>query len=783
MNNILEGLNDMQKQAVQCTEGPLLILAGAGSGKTRVLTYRVAYLISECNVSPYNIMAVTFTNKAAGELKERIADIVGPGSEAVWASTFHSTCVKILRRFIDLLDYDRSFVIYDRDDQRALMKDILKSFNLDPKRYKDKTFLNVISGAKDELIGPAAFIELAGRDPEQMLYGKVYDEYQKRLHSNNALDFDDLIFKTVQLFKFSPDTLEYYRRRFRYIMVDEYQDTNTAQFELIRLLAEYTNAFGEKEHNLCVVGDDDQSIYRFRGANIRNILDFEKNYPDATVIRLEQNYRSTKNILETANEVIRNNTSRKSKKLWTENEQGVPVSFKTYPADRDEASDVIGRIQQEVREGASYKDYAILYRTNAQSRLFEEALVLKGIPYRIIGSINFYQRKEIKDLLAYLRVLASAADDISVRRIINIPKRGIGATSLDKLSLYAAQNDINLYDVLFRVAEDTAFSKALGVGRAQAGISGFVSLIESFKSRLSRFDSLTDMVDELIDGIDYYTYLEDEENDSVKLDERKENIGELISKLSEYEDSSIEENEPPTLSGFLEEIALVGDIDNYSEDADTVVLMTIHSAKGLEFNNVFLVGMEEGIFPSSMSLDSDDPEEELAEERRLCYVGITRAKKNLYLSACSTRMMHGNLAFNAVSRFIREIPRHLLNMQNSGSGRSNTIGGNKAVERFANAQDTHSRAFREKDAGYHTGNVRLNDNPYMNAFTKDRNASASKGDAPEYSEGDKVRHVKFGTGTVTKLIKMGKDYEVTVEFPAGVKKMLASFAKLKKAED
>ena len=798
MNEILDGLNDMQQQAVKTTEGPLLILAGAGSGKTRVLTHRVAYLIAECGVSPYNIMAVTFTNKAAGELKERIANIVGPGSDAVWASTFHSSCVRFLRRFIDRIGYDTNFVIYDRDDQRSLMKDIIKTMNLDPKRYKDKTFLNIISGAKDELIDPERFAEDAGGDPDYKLYAKVYAEYQKRLKANNALDFDDLIFKAVELFRSSPETLEYYRNRFHYIMVDEYQDTNTAQFELIHLLADRTNAFGEPEHNLCVVGDDDQSIYKFRGANIRNILDFEDNYPNATVIRLEQNYRSTKSILDAANEVIRNNRSRKVKKLWTDNESGTPATYTTYPDDKAEAVDVINTIWSEVREGnANYNDFAILYRTNAQSRMFEERLILRNIPYRIIGSINFYQRREIKDILAYLRVISDYADDISVKRVINIPKRGIGATSLEKISNYALDNEISVYETLLRVTNDPMLVKSLGLGRSLTGITSFTALIESFKSRLGKFSSLKDIVDELIEAIDYYDYLEDEDNDE-KLEDRKENVGELINKLAEYEIKAEGENELPTLSGFLEEVALIGDIDNYSENTDMVVLMTIHSAKGLEFNNVFLVGMEENIFPSSMSLDADDPEEEIEEERRLCYVAITRAKKRLYLSSANTRMMHGNLTFNAPSRFIREIPRHLISVKGAG-GRSNTVSGNSMVNNIFRTQNqspnysqsqsynqsqsqNHSRAFKEKDDGHYNTKVRLNDNPYITLPKKGIVAEASSAGDLGYSVGDKVSHIKFGIGTVKDITKGDKDFEVTVEFPAGTKRMLASFAKLKKAE-
>ena len=801
MSNILDGLNDMQAEAVQYVNGPLLILAGAGSGKTRVLTHRIAYLISECGVNPYQILAVTFTNKAAGEMKERIGNIVGAGSENVWASTFHSTCVKILRRFIEKLEFDRDFIIYDRDDQKSLMKDIIKGMNLDPKKYKDKTFLNVISSAKDELIDPDMFIEQAGGDHDYLLYGKAYNEYQKRLKANNALDFDDLIMKTVQLFRISPETLEYYRNRFRFILVDEYQDTNTAQFELIRLLAEHTNEYGDIEHNLCVVGDDDQSIYKFRGANIRNILDFEENYPDAKVIRLEQNYRSTKAILDTANEVIHNNRARKDKTLWTDNEQGTPVSFTCYPSDRDEAADIINTIYSEVREGnAEYKDFAILYRTNAQSRMFEERLVLRNIPYRIIGSINFYQRKEIKDMLAYLRVIASHSDDISVRRILNVPKRSIGATSIEKLSNYAEDNEQSLYDVLLRISEDPFLQKSLGVGRAVGGITKFVSLIEAYKNKLQNTSSLVDLLNELIEDIEYFEYLEDDDSDE-KIEDRKENIGELVNKLAEYEAASENGDEPSSLSGFLEDVALVGDIDSYSENTDMVVLMTIHSAKGLEFDNVFLVGMEENVFPGSMSLNADDPEEEIAEERRLCYVGITRARKRLYLSAATTRMMHGNMAFNSISRFVKEIPRHLLTKKGD-IGRTNTLSGNTSFKNFIernrnvskfsgyNNMETnkpketseHSRAYREKDAGYKKNNITLNDNPYASLPSKGINAIASSEGELGYTVGDKVKHIKFGVGTVKNIEKGSSDFEVTVDFPAGTKKMLASFAKLKKVD-
>ncbi|MCQ2495213.1 MAG: UvrD-helicase domain-containing protein [Lachnospiraceae bacterium] len=798
MNDILAGLNDVQQHAVTTTEGPLLILAGAGSGKTRVLTHRVAYLIDELGVSPYSIMAVTFTNKAAGEMKERIQNLVGPGAENIWVSTFHSSCVRILRRFIDQLGYDRNFVIYDTDDQKTLMKEIIKSMNLDPKRYKERTFMSVISHAKDELIGPDAFEKDAHGDKEQLIYAKAYREYQKRLKDCNALDFDDLLVKTVELFRCFPDTLDYYRRRFRYIMVDEYQDTNTAQFEFIRLLAVFTNAYGEEEHNLCVVGDDDQSIYKFRGANIRNILDFEDNYPEAEVIRLEQNYRSTKSILDVANNVIRNNIARKSKSLWTENEEGKPVSYTLYASDREEAEEVVRKIYSEVRNGAEYKDYAILYRTNAQSRIFEERFVNLNVPYRIVGSVNFYQRKEIKDILAYLRTIDNGRDDISVKRILNVPKRGIGSTTVEKVAAYAAEHEISFYEALTRSA------MIEGISRARNGIEDFVSFIEAMKSRLFEGLELSGLIDEVLEGVNYESYLLDEDEPS-KVEERMENIGELVSKLAEYEANAEETAEPPTLSGFLEEVALVGDIDSYSEENDVVVLMTIHSAKGLEFKNVFMVGMEENIFPGFMTLNSEHPDEDMEEERRLCYVGITRAQERLYLSAAYQRMTNGNIAFNKPSRFIKEIPRGLISM-NDALGRGKTVGGSKRFEdegikssrkpgfgksidelpgfkkssAFSDtaafgAAESHSRAYRNQDAGRYTGNVRLNDNPYAKSAAA---ASSILSEELGYTVGDSVKHIKFGVGTVKDIVKGGKDYEVTVDFPAGTKKMLASFAKL-----
>ena len=606
--SLLDALNEPQRQAVMATDGPLLILAGAGSGKTRVLTHRTAYLIEECGVNPYNIMAITFTNKAAGEMRERIDQMVGYGSESIWVCTFHSTCVRILRRYIDRLGFGTNFTIYDSDDQKTLMKDICKRLEIDTKMYKEKMFLSAISSAKDELIDPIEFETRAAGDYVKRKQAQVYREYQQALKQNNALDFDDLIMKTVELFKLDKEVLASYQDRFRYIMVDEYQDTNTAQFELIRLLA-------LKYQNLCVVGDDDQSIYKFRGANIYNILNFEHHFPDATVIKLEQNYRSTQNILDAANAVIANNQGRKEKRLWTDNGAGDKITFEQLDTAAEEADFVARDIARRVRKGEyQYKDCAILYRTNAQSRLFEERFITANIPYKIFGGVNFYARKEVKDLLAYLKTIDNGQDDLAVRRIINIPKRGIGAASINKVALYAQEQEISFYDALC-VAEQVP-----GLGKAAAKIRPFVLFIQSMKAK-AKLLSVADLLQEVIETTGYVRELEAEGTDEAEA--RIENIDELISKAVDY----AEGEEAPTLNGFLENVALVADIDSFDENSDYVVLMTLHSAKGLEFPNVYLAGLEDGLFPSYMSITSDNSQAEIEEERRLAYVGITRAKK------------------------------------------------------------------------------------------------------------------------------------------------------------
>ena len=789
--SIYDTLNPEQQKAVLHDEGPLLILAGAGSGKTRVLTHRIAYLIDERGVNPWNILAITFTNKAAREMRERVDNLVGYGSENIWVSTFHSTCVRILRRFIESLGYDRNFTIYDAEDQKTLIREVCKYLNIDTKDTKERSFLSAISSAKDELIGPEEYMARAAGDYGRERCARIYQEYQKRLKANNALDFDDLIFKTVELFRANPETLLYYQKRFRYIMVDEYQDTNTAQFRLISLLADARDEDGRPVHNLCVVGDDDQSIYRFRGANIYNILNFEKEYPDTEVIRLEQNYRSTQSILDAANEVIRNNLGRKEKSLWTKNAKGAPVRLIQYETDYEEALGIVNEIEEDVREGkASYHDFALLYRTNAQSRVLEEKMIVKGIPYKVIGSINFYQRREIKDLLSYLKTIDNGLDNLSVKRIINVPRRGIGLTTLDRIDSYADRHGISFYQALLR-ARDIP-----GIGRSVQKVESFAALIESLKSRLSSPGySLKDLVDEILTSTGYLEDLKAEEGEAAA--DRIGNINELINKISDYEDSCEEE---PTLSGFLEEVALVADIDNLEEDSDYVVLMTLHSAKGLEFPYVYLCGMEEGIFPSYLSISAQDPETEIEEERRLCYVGITRAMKRLTLTAARQRMLRGEPQFNRLSRFVGEIPRYLLTIENPGKSPYLNRSLSTSSLRFPDSLPRTSRPQPEPSSKTLRGGIVPNSRRPLPNF--DRQAPAAQTSprpsgsmpqspvrqfgsgpiaAPEYQVGDTVRHMRFGTGVVTALTRGGRDYEVTVEFEkSGTKKMLASFAKMEK---
>lgn len=732
--SIYDTLNSQQQEAVFHTDGPLLILAGAGSGKTRVLTHRVAFLIEEKGVNPWNIMAITFTNKAAGEMRERVDQLVGFGSESIWVSTFHSSCVRILRRYIDRLGYDNNFTIYDGDDQKTVMKEVCKRLDIDTKIYKEKTILSAISSAKDELISPEEYELNVMGDYSKKKIAMAYKEYQKQLKNSNALDFDDLIVKTVELFKTQPEVLDYYQERFKYIMVDEYQDTNTAQFQLVSTLA-------SKYQNLCVVGDDDQSIYKFRGANIYNILNFEKVFSNTKVIKLEQNYRSTQNILNAANDVIKNNLGRKAKTLWTDNPEGNKIGFKQFMTAFDEAEFIISDIDKKIRSGEyNYNDFAILYRTNAQSRLFEEKFVYANIPYKIVGGVNFYGRKEIKDLLAYLKTIDNGRDDLAVRRIINVPKRGIGATTLGRVQDYAIEHEMGFYDAL-KVSDEIAT-----IGKSSTKIVPFVTFIQKLRSMMP-IVSLSELLGTIIEETGYVKELEAEDTDEAQA--RIENINELITKVVTYE----EQTEEPTLSGFLEEVALVADIDSLEESSNHVVLMTLHSAKGLEFPNVYLAGLEDGIFPSYMTITSDDPTE-IEEERRLCYVGITRARENLVITSAKQRMIRGETQYNKVSRFVKEIPADLLD---TGVIEDKVLELPKSTV-YAQARNS----FKAK--------------PFeMKQFT------VKKADALEYEVGDTVKHIKFGTGVVAAIVEGGKDYEVSVDFPKyGMKKMFASFAKLKK---
>ena len=743
---IYDNLNEQQKEGVFTTEGPVLILAGAGSGKTGVLTHRIAYLIDECGVNSYNILAITFTNKAAKEMRERVDRLVGIGADAAWIMTFHAACVRILRRYIDRIGYDTNFTIYDTDDQKSIIKEVLKKMNLDPKQYRERSILSQISNAKDNLITPDEMYQNSGGNYNTMKTAEIYREYQEQLKKNNAVDFDDIINLTVQLFETDSEVLKYYQERFKYIMVDEYQDTNNAQFTLIRLLA-------GGYRNLCVVGDDDQSIYKFRGANINNILDFEKYFNETKTIKLEQNYRSTQNILDVANAVIKNNLERKDKKLWTEAGQGEKVAFNVYETGYEEAKGIAEDIAAKCEEGYEYNDFAILYRTNAQSRALEEKLIEKNIPYKIYGGVNFYARKEIKDILAYLKTIDNARDDLAVRRILNVPKRGIGATSMDKVQDYAYMNDTTFY-IALRMADEIPSLK-----RAAAKINDFVSVIEVLRTK-SAMMSVDKLIVEVVQTVGYGDYIDEESDTQEEALERRQNIDELISKAVLYEESVDE----PSLSGFLEEVALVADIDNLDESNNMVSLMTIHSAKGLEFPVVYLAGMEDGLFPSYMSISTGD-ESDIEEERRLCYVGITRAKKRLIMSAAKMRVIRGENQMNRTSRFVREIPKEYL-------VESNSIGRKTGIWSI----DDHMNLPPRKP-----GQVAFTSfqRDAINGGIFDKKPPVTSTEGLGYSEGDRVKHIKFGEGTVLEIKNGGRDYEVTVEFDtAGNKKMFASFAKL-----
>lgn len=769
--SIYDTLNKEQKEAVLQTEGPLLLLAGAGSGKTRCLTHRIAYLIDEMGVKPWNILAITFTNKAAGEMRERVDGLVGFGADQVWVSTFHSLCVRILRRHIDRLGYDNGFSIYDTDDQKTVMKGICKRMSIDTKTFKERALLGAISSAKDNLIGVREYELDAAKDFSKAVYAKVYREYQETMQKNNALDFDDIIVKTVELFKSCPEVLDSYQERFQYIMVDEYQDTNTAQFELVKLLA-------GKYRNLCVVGDDDQSIYRFRGANIRNILDFEKYFPEAVVIKLEQNYRSTQSILDAANAVIRNNKGRKDKALWTDRGDGSRIHFRQFDNAYEEAEYIADDVCRKVRrEGAQYKDCAVLYRTNAQARLLEERMIMEGVPYNVVGGTNFYSRTEIKDVLAYLKTVDNGRDEVAVRRIINVPKRGIGPATVEKIEDYAQMRDIGLYEAM-ELADEI-----MSLGKASAKIRPFVQLIQGLR-RASAELTVAELIQEIVAKIGYAEYLQDNDDESVE--DRLANVDELITKAVNYQET----HEEASLTGFLAEVALVADIDNVENDDNRVLLMTLHSAKGLEFPNVYLAGMEDGLFPGQAAIWTNDTED-IEEERRLAYVGITRAMNDLTLTCARMRMLRGETQYNPVSRFVREIPTEL--MDNKVPTPKRSMEDRELLEdmlglgaKGAGQQSAYD--FRPK-ATLRPRVTAKADKPFIAKGMSSLNqlAGISKG-APvqmsaelDYNIGDRVSHIKYGEGTVLDLVKEPRDYKVTVEFDkAGQKVMYASFAKLKR---
>ena len=799
------------------TQGPVLILAGAGSGKTRVLTHRVAYLIDREGVDPYRILAITFTNKAAGEMRERVDKIVGFGSEQIWVSTFHSTCVRILRRYIDRIGFDNHFTIYDTDDQKGIMKEVCKKLQIDTKSLRERTILNAISAAKDELIDPARYEMLNGFDYNGSRIAKAYQEYQAVLHKNNALDFDDLIMKTVELFRADAQVLNNYQERFRYIMVDEYQDTNTAQFELIRLLA-------DKYRNLCVVGDDDQSIYKFRGANIRNILDFEKVYPEACVVKLEQNYRSTQVVLDAANAVIKNNRGRKDKSLWTDKKEGNRIHLRQFDTAYEEAEYIVSDVAKKVRKGeVEYGECAVLYRTNAQARLLEERFIMEGVPYDVIGGTNFYSRREIKDILAYLKTIDNGRDDVAVKRIINVPRRGIGMTTIVRVQEYADERQISFYDAL-READ-----QIMTIGKSASKLKPFVTMIQAFRSK-QEFLGLSELVKDILEITGYVKELE--ESDEEDAADRIENIDELISKVVAYEET----HDEPNLSEFLEEVALVADIDQVDGGDHRVLLMTLHSAKGLEFPHVYLAGLEDGIFPSYMTIMSDDPME-IEEERRLAYVGITRAKDDLTVTYARQRMIRGETQYNPISRFVREIPPLLMDdkppeqrrrdyeeydedsrersffktrpfgMGDTDTGtsysraaRSSTAAEDAPYRRIsdtvfdkpipqsktaANAQaGTASAGFAKPKAVVRPKRTNTENQPYIARASSGVGAvslTPAGNKTLEYGAGDRVRHMRYGEGTVLKIEDGPRDAQVTVVFDdAGQKIMYAGFAKLKK---
>ncbi|WP_106494670.1 DNA helicase PcrA [Lentibacillus sp. Marseille-P4043] len=737
IDDLLKGLNKEQQTAVKHTDGPLLIMAGAGSGKTRVLTHRIAYLLSEKDVAPRNVLAITFTNKAAREMKDRVKRLVGMDSEQIWVSTFHSMCVRILRRDIDRIGYNRNFTILDSSDQLSVIKQIIKNLNIDPKKFDPRAMLGQISSAKNELITPEAFNAEVGNFYERQV-GEIYAAYQKMLQKNQSLDFDDLIMQTIHLFKRIPEVLEYYQRRFQYIHVDEYQDTNHAQYYLVKQLA---NRF----QNLCVVGDSDQSIYRWRGADIQNILSFEKDYPTARTVFLEQNYRSTKAILEAANKVIQNNPGRKPKTLWTENDDGKHINYFQGATEQEEALFVTDKIQELTREsGISPNDVAILYRTNAQSRAIEATLMKSNISYQMVGGQKFYERKEIKDLTSYLRLITNPDDDISFERVVNVPKRGVGKTSIDRLREYATKHDLSFFEAVKEV-DFTGVSK-----KAANALDEFATLIRTLTQQ-QEFLTATDMVEAVLERTGYEKMLKTE--NTLESQSRLENLEEFMTVTQDFE----KVNEDKTLVAFLTDLALIADIDKVDEEdpnnEEKITLMTLHAAKGLEFPVVFLIGLEENVFPHSRSMFDND---EMEEERRLAYVGITRAEKELYLTHAKMRTLYGRTNMNPISRFINEIPEDLID--GIEQARQSMFGGSIAQK---NTSNTPTPPLKRK---------------------AERQQNTTGAESKTWMPGDKANHKKWGVGTVVKVQGEGEAMELDIAFPAptGIKRLLAKFAPITK---
>ncbi|UQS86384.1 DNA helicase PcrA [Nicoliella spurrieriana] len=752
-NELLVGMNDKQTEAVLNTDGPLLIMAGAGSGKTRVLTHRIAYLIQDKQVLPWHILAITFTNKAAREMKERVVNLLGPSGNEVWVSTFHALCVRILRRNIDKLGYDRAFTIAGTSEQQTLIKNILKDLNYDPKTYNPRSILSSISNAKNDLQSPAEFIaknESVG-NPFIKVIGEVYDRYQKELHRNQSVDFDDLIMMTIQLFEQEPEVLKYYQDKFQYIHVDEYQDTNEAQYRLVHML-------GEKYENVCVVGDADQSIYGWRGANMNNILDFQDDYPSAHVTLLEQNYRSTKTILKAANSVIQNNDERRDKNLWTENAVGEKITYYRAQSEADESRFVVTNIKSEMNDNHySYGDFAVLYRTNAQSRVIEETLLKSNIPYTIVGGHKFYDRKEIQDILAYLTLMANPSDSMSLQRIINEPKRGIGAASVDKLVTFANENNWSV----FEACQNVELNNELG-SRARKAIDNFGAVMTDLQNQVPKL-SVTDLTNEILEKTGYLATLK--ASKTLEASARIENIEEFLSVTKQFDDAHPDSEEAGSaLVDFLSDLSLVSAQDDIAENTPEVTLMTLHAAKGLEFPVVFMIGMEDNIFPLSKAMSDS---KELEEERRLAYVGITRAQKKLYLTNTFSRMLYGRRQTNPASQFIEEINPDLIDAVNS-NGRSTNGGGLKTP--FDTPNNRQARF--------------ANSSPYQGPTSHNKKTSSNQSGAASQSwiVGDKVSHKAWGTGTVVKVDGTGENMELDIAFPdpTGIKRLLAAFAPITK---